>query len=889
MRNNPMRRGGAVAGLCAALVFASSCSAVGSGRVSPGARTVTPLDERALVSENWEGLGGLCAATEEERQALASMESMLENDSLALYMGATYFDIAVEDKRTGHIWFSNPALYTEDPKVDGTDEAVSAAYSQVTIRYYDEQNVSASMSSVPDAVDGDSRRQATAEVKDGALYVTYTLGLDTSTLVICRVMTEETFLQLDELGNQMAEEGTLAYPVLGAFESLYTRIDPAELSESEKNDYLETYPNLEKIGAIYALSGELNDLQNKRLQEFFETIGWTKEDVQAEEGAITAASSEAGGSACFTIPVCYRLDGGDLLVSVDTQGVVNAPGYYLERVWLLPAFGGTREGEGGYLFVPDGSGAILADGDPPADRTSLSVAFYGSDPAKALADKAEVQAAAPFPVFGLRQKNAGFFAIAESGDAIGGVTANRADIHSSYHRIGSYFDFIPNDVMPLDSKSNGEDMQVFASQSINTEFRVRYHFLYGDASRYAGMAAYYQTYLSNLGVIAPLEEGGSVLLDLDVVGGAHKKKQVAGFPVTLLEPLTTFEQAAALAQALQEAGVSRLDLRLEGWMNGGMEYRLSTEAKPESALGGKKGFQSLLTQAEALNVRVYPTVDFTAVYAKGNGFSLNDDAAFGLDKNVAYLGAYSPVTGEKLTDNQALLIAPSRYTDLAEAFTAAFEKIGGRGLAVAGFGERLASDFHDQHPTDRESAKQQAIAALEKLADRDLKLVGANAYALAYADTLVNVPTESSGDRVESYAVPFVAMVLHGFKELSPAPINLAADVDTALLQAAESGMGLHYRMIDASNFELSGTSVSAAFSISKEDWLEKAAEQYRDYQAGFGALTALRITDHRRVQEGVSETTYENGARVLVNYTERAVEVDGRTVEAGGYLCIAP
>ena len=71
----------------------------------------------------------------------------------------------------------------------------------------------------------------------------------------------------------------------------------------------------------------------------------------------------------FRIPIEYRLEEDSLVVTVPTEDVV----YPLEvespdgelvtmplaAITVLPYFGAAGENEEGYIFVPDGSGAIM--------------------------------------------------------------------------------------------------------------------------------------------------------------------------------------------------------------------------------------------------------------------------------------------------------------------------------------------------------------------------------------------------------------------------------------------------------------------------------------------------------------------------------------------------
>lgn len=878
--------------LCALLSVAisfSSCFEGASQSVTQSEKVFTPLNNKSLVEENWKDTGNQFSASKQENDALADMELMLQNDKLELYLGKTYFDIAVKDKSTEHIWFSNPAIAHKDPKADMTKESIAIAYSQLAISYYDQQNVLHQMFSTPDATDGKERKQVIASVTDNTLNMTYTIGIDDSGLIICNVLAESTFDTLMQKGNRLAQDGTLQYSTLGMFENSYSKIEYNSLSDDDKKIYTKKYPDLQKLGVIYELASELNDLQKGRIQDFFKAMGWTSAEVQAEEGKFASGSNVQSNSVCFKIPLSYRLQGGDFIVSVDTENVVNSNGSYLDKVWVLPAFGGAKEGQGGYMFIPDGSGAIVENDNAKSDQLSISLPFYGSDISKSLDNAKDLDNASPFPVFGIREKDYGFFAVVESGDAIGGFTANVSDINSSYNRVCSWYNFIPNDTMLLDQKSNGADQKVFSAKSVNTEFRVRYHFLYGEKSNYSGMAEYYRKYLEQTGVLTRLNPNEDAILNLDLLGCVNKTKQVFGFPARVLQPLTTFAQTGDILQQLYDGGVKQVDVQYEGWMNGGLEYRLTNKVEIEDILGGNKEFEKLSKKASRLGFGFYPMADFSKVYAKGNGFNTNDYSARSLDKNISFVAGYSSSTGKKLHDNMGLVISAGRYPIIINSFLKSIKKLGQNSITVASFSSMLGSDFNDKNIINREASKQNTVNALNSLLKHNLKIKsdGANAYTLEFSDNFTNVPLYSSEKRIEYSSVPFVAMVLHGYKKIFSAPLNTEPNYQIALLRAAENGVGLNYKLIGESNAVLSNTSINSAFSISKNEWLDEITQQCKKYQNEFDGLTDKAIINHRMLQSDVYETTFENGVKVIVNYSDKQVQTGNVIIKALDYAVL--
>lgn len=58
----------------------------------------------------------------------------------------------------------------------------------------------------------------------------------------------------------------------------------------------------------------------------------------------------------------------------------------------------------------------------------------------------------------------------------------------------------------------------------------------------------------------------------------------------------------------------------------------------------------------------------------------------------------------------------------------------------------------------------------------------------------------------------------------------------------------------------------------------------YKEYDEALGHVYNLFITDHRYLADGVTETTYEDGTKVYVNYNYTDYSEGGVSVSARDY-----
>ena len=834
------------------------CSVADGGTVT---YTDTQIPENGYVADLTDGdKSGAFAATADEKAALNTMTLKLENQQAALYMGM-YTDIAVLDKATGHVWFSNPDNYGLRGVMFTSTESENNARSPLTIDYYDNsyKATMAAMYAYPDAVDGSSRNQFTEAVADGTFTVTYTLGTDPNAMVYYSAMTEETYARMVAQLETLRTNGEISFSLYGLF--LRSYVEPA----------LNGTP-------YYQMENGVTQLELERLTEVYRVMGITAEDV-AEENALTGAEVEERNSAYFVIPVEYRLDGADLLVSVNTEGIEMAEGYFLNRIHLFKTFGSAAEGAEGYLFVPNGAGMLVNNDTPSGDMHTLTMGFFGSDYGLSLNESKRLTAENALPVFGATSGGTALFGIVESGEGSAGLTACVTNASLNANAVWPYFEYQACDETAVGITATLSTMRVFAKKPVRTTFRVRYHFLYGDRADYSGMAAYYRTYLTQTGTLTRME-AADPLLTVEFLGSVRKKKLFLGLPVNGYEPLTTFEEAESIVTLLKEQGVEELDVLYSGMANGGLNFTAFNRLSIQSELGGKSGYTSLLQSLA--DTRVFAGVNFSRVYRGGSGFSISDQCVRGMDKYVASISDYNPSSGLKW-GAVADLVSPGSYTALAQSLLKSAEKVGVTRLYVEDMGAILPADYNENREIPRELARRYAADALAVLdaAGCELTVDGAASYVLPYADKVVNLGLSAQNYRLQYHAVPFLQMVLHGSVSYTGTPMNLESDHTASLLKVAETGAGLYYKLMHAENAVLFNTEYTDLYSTNYSLWTDDIAEQYAALSDLYGRVATKLMLRHQWLSDTLTATVYEDGTAVLVNYGAEAAVAGEVTVPA--------
>jgi hypothetical protein len=147
----------------------------------------------------------------------------------------------------------------------------------------------------------------------------------------------------------------------------------------------------------------------------------------------------------------------------------------------------------------------------------------------------------------------------------------------------------------------------------------------------------------------------------------------------------------------------------------------------------------------------------------------------------------------------------------------------------------------------------------------------ANAYAIPYADTVVNVPMSDSGYLLEDRSVPFYQIAVRGIADYAGSPLE-HEDRSGVRVPQKHRVWRRHPLPLDlCTKPEHQEHRQSKLFSLNYLSEYEHAVENYKKAAAVLGPLQGLAIVSHEPVTdvEGVTVTEYENGTKIYVNYND--------------------
>lgn len=776
------------------------------------------------------------------------------------------------------LWTTNP-VDADEVDLIANPINIGQLKSQFMLEYMDSSFRTSTMYAFPDAI---ALGQFDIEEIDGGYLVHYVLGEAGNSLVLPQAVTA---VKMEEYLQTMPEDHQKQVT------RNYSKYAADSLREKD-SEYLELYPLLAEE-ELYILRTGVQDFKQEELSEYFIENGYSIEQRDLDHEEVGFFSEDS--SASFNVTLSYTLRDGGFEVSVDPSSIeYDTDEYYLVSITLLPYMGAAHSDEDGYLFVPDGSGALIDFDNGKTSLPAYTQRVYGTDStlnsvSNAVASHGE-NLEIKMPVFGIKRGNDAILAIIEEGDALASIRADISGKSHSYNHVHARFTVIENGPISSSEMVGTNSMQLFAPKVVDTNFTVRYILLEGEDANYLGMAKAYQDVLLADGALVPLEDNSDLPFAVQFIGAIDRMQSRLGVKYQAITPLTTFADAKVILETLQDRGIEELSAVYTGWSNGGVNSTLPSKIKVVSQLEEDLDQEAFMEDVSNLGIDLYFDVDFQQV-RKNKLFDQYVSASMApryFDRSIVRLGKID-IVDNKPNRGTIDLLSPVFLEDVVSDFLNTKTGAKLENLAIADLADLLYSDLMPNRHTDRQAAKDLNVAGIEQLSSATNKLMGfnSNVYALGYTDLVLNAPEQSNLYRITDRSIPFYQLVLHGSKHFAGEALNLSEDYEESLLWAAETGGGLHFTWSAADNSAVKDTDFNHLYALNYEAWLDEAVEDYLALNDSVGQLQELEIVSHSYPDPEVARVEYENGAVVYVNYSRVDKTVDETVITARTYKVV--
>lgn len=708
---------------------------------------------------------------------------------------------------------------------------------------------------------------------------------------------------------------------------------------------IKDYPGCDETPFVYLSTGTYNSRDKmkefeKKLQgynsEYFKVAQTDEDELTELDKDMNELWNESVDRARFPLKsytqiklaVDYNLTNTGLEVSIDANSIeYDREKYCLASISVLPYFGssslyikeddkGNIEKElvdDGYIFVPDGSGAIsnFKEIKQRGVVGNLSLQLYGSDYAyyQITGKNSEL---ATMPVFGLVNKtnvlseqegapSTGFFSIIKEGDALASVVASIERNYASVYSTFTYANYDIYDIKDLfnSNATSTKQIAVVSDKYYKGSYKTEYYLLSDNeisnnnglyGASYVEMAKLYREYL---GEKFGTNENGEKVFDritepkadvalfLEAFGSIKTPDKFLTFPVTVDRKLTTFDDILNIQKelsagiitkndknedvAIPNTGIKNISFVLNGFYNGGLSSSYPTSIKWQKTLGGKKGVKELIDKANASGeFDIALDVDFS--YSRGSslfgGYSDKKHAVRTLDDRYTTKRAYYAAT-QTFERTSGVAVSAASFESLYEKFVKSISKYNFSILATRALGSDLNSDFDMDDYHTRQDALNETVDLLKKMTEGgkyDLVLDGGNAYAIGYASSVLNAPLDSSKYDKANQPVPFFGMVYHGSVEFAGGAMNMEGDQDYLFLKSLENGAALYY-IIAKQNPEAIklDSEYNKYYSVQYDLLKDEILELYNEYNFLMKDKQSLYIVDHQFINDGTSAAWYKD------------------------------
>ena len=541
----------------------------------------------------------------------------------------------------------------------------------------------------------------------------------------------------------------------------------------------------------------------------------------------------------------------------------------------LPMFGAASNKEDGYIFYPDGSGALIdiEKYDLPQSK-EYRLPLYGTSEQSIedLQDQNEQDIKnLMLPVFGIKHTAGSLLAAVTEGAENGTLILYMGETYRAYFR----FDYRTYATVEYNYTGNVFDNKTVSElvpNRIDKTHTVKYFLLDKSEGSYSDMAVKYRQYLIATDVLSHRVDDTVVPLSIDFFMGV----QESGFFLKSITALTTFSQSQSILGDLRSEGVKAIQTTLTGWSKGGYDT-MPTALTAESKLGGNSALRTLADYCQDNDLSLSVGMNF--LY--GNKIS----GSFNVKKE-----ALRNWLGKLITDKTGDLFLLNPVRGLDSRVDDALNKLDDNiQLNLQAVGSLVIPDYKRSDPTCRQQVVATYDEILEAVAERKESVVvsGGNGYVLPYATRLYDIPDNDSRYYQNSRSVPFYQMVVHGYVEYSSLAGNMSYSVDYQKLKWIESGSIPHFLITEQNPVLLKDTSYNKIFSSQYTVWKDTMIAVYEEFNTRLSGVWNQTIDRHEWLSDTVVRLTYGDGSQTYINYGSEAATLEGQSIPHMDYLVV--
>lgn len=585
----------------------------------------------------------------------------------------------------------------------------------------------------------------------------------------------------------------------------------------------------------------------------------------------------------FHIGLQVRLEEDGFSACVKQASIEEGEDYKLAAVYLYPMFGATRAAEKeGYMLIPEGAGALITLADNEGKyKTPYTKKIYGPNAGTDATDVnynngpsvVEPQKITA-PVFGMiyTKENQGFLGIVEEGQYNADILAYPNGVTTDYNWVTAKYNYREIYTMQTAASSG---VPTFEKVPYMRDISVSYKLVNGMEADYTGLAKVYQQYLIQKGDLQKKEDEFRIKLDFF---GADTKKW---FIFNKVVPMTTVKDMKDIISELMQRDVTDIQPVYMGWQAKGASLNYgSGRFKLERKLGNQRELYAFAEDLQQKNINLVLEQDLLLANPK-RFYNTGKDIVKGINQMLV----------EKPTNAGIFpymyYLTPSKTLNLAGKWSSQYDDTPIKNIAITTLSNTLFSYYSSGEIYTRGATADQYEETMQELQDYEINLENPNEYLWKYASRYYDMPLSTSNYSYISKEVPFLPMVLRGYLPYWAEDSNFKANETEYFLKMLEYGAYPSFLLTKESPNKLRNTN-SAYIYTSEYEVLEPMVKDYYDRIGSVLRLVAgCGIKEHNYLSDKIVSIQYDNGIRILINYSDTDYRIEGYTIGAMDYQVI--
>jgi hypothetical protein len=685
-------------------------------------------------------------------------------------------------------------------------------------------------------------------------------------------------------------------------------LSPIQLGNYEKvaeNNLLALYVNVPTLGLKvlnkktgYIWNGTLDEEDkdlNPTWQNFFQsglTIEYMDDKNKIRQASITGEkadiqlNNEKDGFVAhinynklgFQLSVQVHLQEDSLEFTIPYDSIKETNANRLEAIYLYPYFGATKgiQTDEGYMFVPDGSGALISLNKKTVATQPYIGRVFGEDFGIHGAPPITDTFALPpeqilIPVYGKTNaagKNA-FVTMIKSGAPYSEIRAYPSGVTTSYNWITTKWIYRETYFQPVDKKGNGITVNQKEKNRFDAVAKVM--FLSNEMANYVGMAKRVQTELVQDGILSKKETIATEPLPvrLEIIAAENKKELIGKKVLTL----TTVQELDEMLRDLLGNKIEKMMVVVRGWTKGGITGASPSHFPFEKRVGQAEEWSKFVKKYEDQGIPVYFYADYVKAYKSAEGYGEEDIAQAISEQLLLFYDQYWFLNPEA---------SKKRLKEELEEF----KKVGISHLALDSVGQNLFSSYSYPVST-REKSMKTYQSLFSSIPDHRFAFYKPNQYLWKYTDQFLDIPMGSSKFLLETEEVPFLQIVLKGYIDYYAPSSNFNANPKEAMLRMIDYGSYPSFYLTYRDSVELLYTDSGWLFTSQYSVWKDQIIQEYQMMNEALKPVRNATFENREEVHPGVIKNTYSNGYFIYINYTTGDVTLDNKTIAAQSFLVV--